>query len=41
MPKTALLKHFENKCPFISAYLRKKRRSKILSDWGVGWGEAE
>ena len=31
-PKTAFLKHFESKCPFISVYLRKKRRSKILSD---------
>ena len=31
-PKTAFLKHFESKCPFISVYLRTKRRSKILSD---------
>ena len=36
--KTAFLKHFERKCPFISVYPRKKRRSKILSDggWVVG-----
>ena len=39
-PKTAFLKHFESKCPFISVYLRTKRRSKILSDevWvGGSW----
>ena len=36
--KTAFLKHFERKCPFISAYPGKKRRSKILFDggWVVG-----
>ena len=32
--KTAFLKHFERKCPFISVYPHKKRRSKILSDGG-------
>ena len=38
-PKTAFLKHFESKCPFISVYLRKKRCSKILSDGrSVGGG---
>ena len=37
-PKTAFLKHFESKCSFIFVYLRKKRRSKILSD-GVWVGE--
>ena len=31
-PKTAFLKHFETKCPFISVYLRKKRLSKVLPD---------
>ena len=36
-PKTAFLKHFESNCPFISVLIRKKRRSKILSD-GRGWG---
>ena len=39
-PKTAFLKHFETKCPFISVYLRKKRLTKVLSDarWvGGGW----
>ena len=40
-PKFAFLKKFESKCPFISVYIRKKRRSKILSDGGVGWEEAE
>ena len=42
-PKTAFLKHFESKCPFISVYIRKWKLSKILSDGGegVGWGEAE
>ena len=32
--KTAFLKQFERKCPFISVYPHKKRRSKILSDGG-------
>ena len=35
-PKTAFLKHFESKCPYISVYLRKTRRCKIFF-WEVGW----
>ena len=40
-PKTAFLKHFESKCPFISVYIRKKRHSKILSDGSWVGGKAE
>ena len=41
--KTAFLKHFESKCPFIAVYLRKKRRIKILSHGRRegGWEEAK
>ena len=41
--KTAFLKHFESKCPFIAVYLRKKRRIKILSHGRRegGWEEVK
>ena len=31
-PKMHFFKHLESKCPFLSVYLRKKRRGKILPD---------